>query len=99
MNVQHFLLKVVFFKLNMQKKQLKILGESFILVYLFFSTILGVVCKDGIVIGTEKLIVNKMQIPGTDKRLYSINIKCGGVINGLTPDGRVVIGRAREESS
>ena len=99
MNVQHFLLKVVFFKLNMQKKQLRILGKQNNSGLSLFSTILGVVCKDGIVIGTEKLIVNKMQIPGTDKRLFSINIKCGGVINGLTPDGRVVIGRAREEAS
>ena len=60
MNVQHFLLKVVFFKLNMQKKQLKILGKQNDFSLSFFSTILGVVCKDGIVIGTEKLIVNKM---------------------------------------
>jgi len=99
MNVQHFLLKVVYFKLNTLKKLLKILGKQKNLILSLLSTILGVVCKDGIVIGTEKLIVNKMQIPGTDKRLYSINIKCGGVINGLTPDGRAVIGRAREESS
>lgn len=83
----------------MLKKQLKILGKQKNPCLFLFSTILGVVCKDGIIIGTEKLIVNKMQIPGTDKRLYSINIKCGGVINGLTPDGRAVIGRAREESS
>jgi 20S proteasome alpha/beta subunit len=44
----------------MQKKQLKILGKQNDFSLSFFSTILGVVCKDGIVIGTEKLIVNKM---------------------------------------
>ena len=48
--------------------------------------------------GTEKIVINKMQIAGTDKRLYSINLNCGGVINGLTPDGRSVVQRAREES-
>jgi len=61
------------------------------------STSLGVVCKDGVILGTEKLIFNKMQIDGTDKRLYSINLSTGGVINGITPDGRSLIQRAREE--
>ena len=39
-----------------------------------------------------------MLIAGTDKRLYSIDVHTGGVINGLTPDGRSVIQRAREEA-
>lgn len=58
---------------------------------------MGVVCKDGVILGTEKLIFNKMQVQGTDKRLYSINLSTGGVINGITPDGRSLIQRAREE--
>lgn len=62
------------------------------------STTAGIVCKDGIILGTEKIVVNKMLIPGTDKRLYSIDVHTGGVINGLTPDGRSVIQRAREEA-
>lgn len=49
--------------------------------------------------GTEKIVVNKMMIAGTDKRLYSINLHTGGVINGVVPDGRSVIQRAREEAS
>ena len=39
----------------------------------------------------EKLVVNKMMVQGADKRLYSIALNCGGVINGLTPDGRSII--------
>ena len=62
------------------------------------STTLGVVCKDGIILGTEKIVINKMMISGTDKRLYSINLHTGGVVNGLTPDGRAAIQKAREES-
>jgi 20S proteasome alpha/beta subunit len=49
--------------------------------------------------GTEKIVLNKMSVAGTDKRLYSINLQTGGVVNGLTPDGRSVIQRAREEST
>ena len=62
------------------------------------STILGVVCKDGIILGTEKIVINKMMINGTDKRLYSISVHAGGVINGIAPDGRSVVQKAREES-
>ena len=47
------------------------------------STICGVVCKDGIVLGTEKIVVNKMMISGTDKRIYSVNRNVGCVVNGL----------------
>ena len=56
-------------------------------------------CKDGVILGTEKLVFNKMQVAGTDKRLYSINLSTGGVINGVTPDGRSIVQRAREEVS
>lgn len=62
------------------------------------STILGVVCKDGIIMGTEKIVSNKMMVSGTDKRLYSLSLSSGGVINGVIPDGRSVIQRGREES-
>ena len=63
------------------------------------STIVGVVCKDGIILGTEKLVLNKMMLSGTDKRVYSIALNSGGVINGMSPDGRAIIQRAREECS
>jgi 20S proteasome alpha/beta subunit len=33
---------------------------------------MGVVCKDGIILGTEKIVVSKMMVSGTDKRIYSI---------------------------
>ncbi len=43
------------------------------------STICGVVCKDGIILGTEKIVVNKMMISGTDKRAYSMAREIGCV--------------------
>eukprot|EP00352_Strombidinopsis_acuminata_P005842 CAMPEP_0176369504 /NCGR_PEP_ID=MMETSP0126-20121128/23334_1 /TAXON_ID=141414 ORGANISM="Strombidinopsis acuminatum, Strain SPMC142" /NCGR_SAMPLE_ID=MMETSP0126 /ASSEMBLY_ACC=CAM_ASM_000229 /LENGTH=250 /DNA_ID=CAMNT_0017728167 /DNA_START=31 /DNA_END=783 /DNA_ORIENTATION=- len=63
------------------------------------STITGVVCKDGIVLGTEKIVVNKMMISGTDKRIYSVNKNVGCVVNGLTPDGKALMYRGREEAA
>lgn len=61
------------------------------------STTVGVHCKDGIILGTEKLVLNKLMVDGTDRRLYSIDPFTGGVINGIVPDGRDVIQRARDE--
>jgi len=41
--------------------------------------------------GTEKIITNKMMVPGTDRRLFSVNLNTGAVINGMTPDGRSIV--------
>jgi 20S proteasome subunit alpha 7 len=61
------------------------------------STIMGVVCKDGIILGTEKIVSNKMMVSGTDKRIYSVTKNSGSVFNGIIPDGRSMMQRARDE--
>merc|ERR1719469_1121900 len=43
------------------------------------STIAGVVCKDGVLLATEKIVINKMMISGTDKRVYSVTKNIGSV--------------------
>ena len=48
--------------------------------------------------GTEKIIVNKMMISGTDKRIFNISMQSGCVVNGLVPDGKYLMYRAREEA-
>jgi 20S proteasome subunit alpha 7 len=58
----------------------------------------GVRCKNGIVLGTEKIVVSKMLVGGTDKRIFSISQKAGAVVNGLIPDGKTLMYRAREEA-
>ena len=74
-----------------------------------YSTIVGVRCKNGIVLGTEKVILSKMMVAGTDKRVFSITTQSGCVrlfpllmnnqaVNGLTPDGKSLMYRAREEA-
>ena len=47
--------------------------------FFVFSTVVGVVCKDGIILGTEKIVINKMMVSGTDKRAYSISREVGCV--------------------
>ena len=39
------------------------------------------VCSDGIILGTEKIVINKMMISGTDKRVYSVTKEIGSVSN------------------
>jgi 20S proteasome subunit alpha 7 len=58
-----------------------------------------VVCKDGIILGTEKIVHNKMMISGTDKRIYNITKQIGSVCNGMVPDGRAMVNRARDEAA
>ena len=58
---------------------------------------MGVCCKDGIVLGSEKIVMNKMMISGNDKRVYSTARHSGCTFNGLIPDGRHMMFRAREE--
>ncbi len=58
---------------------------------------MGVVCKDGIILGTEKIVLSKMMVSGTDKRVYSVTKSIGSVVNGIIPDGRAMMHRAREE--
>jgi 20S proteasome subunit alpha 7 len=55
-------------------------------------------CKDGIIFGTEKIVLSKMMVSGTDKRINSINVHIGCVVNGLVPDGKCLSLRGREES-
>jgi 20S proteasome subunit alpha 7 len=62
------------------------------------STIVGVVCKDGIIMGTEKIVINKMMVSGTDKRIFNISKSAGCVVNGIVPDGKYLMFRAREEA-
>ena len=49
--------------------------------------------------GTEKIVHNKMMISGTDKRVYNVTKQIGAVCNGMVPDGRAMVNRAREEAA
>ncbi len=59
---------------------------------------MGVHCKDGIILGNEKIVVGKMMLPGTDQRIWNINMSAGCTANGLVPDGKSLMYRGREES-
>ena len=43
---------------------------------------MGVRCKDGVILGVEKLVASKMLIPGTGKRIHTVDEHIGAVSSG-----------------
>jgi len=58
---------------------------------------MGVRCKDGIIIGSEKIVASKMQLPTSDPRIWSVTKHIGITGNGLVPDAKSLMYRGREE--
>jgi 20S proteasome subunit alpha 7 len=59
---------------------------------------LGVRCVDGVVLGVEKMILTKMLVPGSNRRIHTIDLQSGLVMAGLAADGRQLVNKARAES-
>jgi len=63
------------------------------------GTALAICFKDGVLFATEKLLVSKMLVPGTNRRTYPVSRRAGMVLAGLVADGRQLVNRAREEAT
>lgn len=67
------------------------------------GTVIAIKCKDGIVLGIEKLIDSKLLLNGdessTNRRIFTIDEHIGLATAGLVADGRHLANRAREEAS
>lgn len=62
------------------------------------STMIGVKCRDGVVLGLEKLVPSKLLVEGSNKRIYHVDKHIGAAIVGLAPDGRQMINAAAQEA-
>jgi len=62
------------------------------------GTAVGLRCKDGLVLGVEKLVISKMLEPGSNRRIQSIDKHVGMCFAGLTADARQLVNRARSEA-
>eukprot|EP00698_Gefionella_okellyi_P003024 TRINITY_DN12849_c0_g1_i1.p1 TRINITY_DN12849_c0_g1~~TRINITY_DN12849_c0_g1_i1.p1 ORF type:complete len:256 (+),score=46.15 TRINITY_DN12849_c0_g1_i1:86-853(+) len=62
------------------------------------GTAIALRCKDGVVLGVEKLVLSRMLEPGSNRRIFSIDRHIGAAIAGLHADGRLVINKARSEA-
>ncbi len=63
------------------------------------GTAIGIHCTDGVILGVEKILLSRMLVAGTNKRIHSIDRHVGMAMSGLTADGRQLVNRAREECS
>jgi len=63
------------------------------------GAVIGVRCTDGVVLGVEKLIRNKMLVTKSYRRIFTTSMNSGMAIGGLLPDGRQLVNRARDEAS
>ncbi|HIE13985.1 TPA: archaeal proteasome endopeptidase complex subunit alpha [Candidatus Bathyarchaeota archaeon] len=59
------------------------------------ATILGIVCKEGVVIGAEEKIESKLQDPNFSQKIYEIDEHLGAAVVGLSSDARILIDQAR----
>jgi len=62
------------------------------------GTAIGIRCKDGIVLGVEKLIVSKMLVEGTNRRISTVDRHAGVAVAGLMADSRQLVERGRYEA-
>ena len=45
----------------------------------YHRTIIGIRCKDGVILAAEKLLFSKLLVEGTNKRIYNIDKTIGMV--------------------
>ncbi|KAK9914969.1 hypothetical protein WJX75_003096 [Coccomyxa subellipsoidea] len=62
------------------------------------GTVVGIKCKDGVVLGVEKTIVSKMLEKGSNKRTFPVDRHAGMAVAGVIADGRQVVNRAFDEA-
>jgi len=62
------------------------------------GTAIGLRVKGGIVLAVEKLVQSKLLVPGSNRRIQTVDTHIGIATAGLLADGRHIINRARDEA-
>jgi len=62
-------------------------------------TVLGIVCKDGVLLAATKLKLSKMLVYGTNRRSYALGKNSGAVACGMAPEGRHLCERSRSDAT
>jgi len=62
------------------------------------GTAIGLRVKDGVVLAVEKLVQSKLLVPGSNRRIQTVDLHIGMASAGLLADGRHIVNRAREEA-
>ncbi len=59
------------------------------------GTAVGVRCRDGVILATEKIVVSKMLCASSNRRIYTCDTGAGLATAGFAPDGRQLVNQAR----
>eukprot|EP00160_Parvularia_atlantis_P015206 Unigene4225_Nuclearia_a/m.12859 Unigene4225_Nuclearia_a/g.12859 ORF Unigene4225_Nuclearia_a/g.12859 Unigene4225_Nuclearia_a/m.12859 type:complete len:251 (-) Unigene4225_Nuclearia_a:79-831(-) len=62
------------------------------------GTCVGVRCKDGVVLGVEKLVASKLLVKHSNRRIQTVDTHFGVATAGLVADGRALVNRAQDEA-
>lgn len=63
------------------------------------GTAIGLRCKDGVVLAVEKLVMSKLLVETSNKRISTVDRHIGIAFSGLIPDGRAFVNRARDQAA
>jgi len=61
------------------------------------GTAIGIRCVDGVVVGAEKVIISKMILPSSNRRVHTVGMHNGITLSGIAADARQIVNRGREE--
>lgn len=59
------------------------------------STAIGMVCRDGVILVTDKRIIDKLVVPEAIEKVWKIDDHIGATASGIISDARVLIERAQ----
>jgi proteasome alpha subunit len=59
------------------------------------STAIGVVCSDGVLLVTDKRILDKLVVPESVEKIFQVDEHIGATASGILSDARVLIERAQ----
>ncbi|MFT4310535.1 MAG: archaeal proteasome endopeptidase complex subunit alpha [Candidatus Woesearchaeota archaeon] len=59
------------------------------------STALGIACQDGIVLMSDKRLINKLIIPHSVEKIFEIDQHIGATASGIISDARILIERSQ----
>lgn len=59
------------------------------------STVIGMVCKDGVLLVADKRVVDRLIVPESVEKIFQIDEHIGATATGFVMDGRVLIEKAQ----
>lgn len=62
------------------------------------GTVIGIKCSDGVLLAVEKLVQTKLLVPGSNKRIFTVDYHAGVASAGLIADGKHLAIRSRDDA-